>query len=139
MGKIADIRTALATAMSAVTGLSTEAYVRDIADVPVAMVGGPDPLEYDKTFGRGHDDYTFPVMIFSSKVSDEESQENLDSYLDPYGSKSLKAAIESDPTLGGVVDDLRVTEAREYGPQDINGVLYLGAVLIVSVMASGKA
>jgi hypothetical protein len=138
MATIANIRTALAAAMT-MDGLSTEAYVRDIADVPVAMVGGPDPIEYDKTFGRGHDDYTFPIMIFSSRVSDEESQENLDSYLDPYGAKSLKAAIESDPTLGGVVADLRVTESREYGPQDIGGVLYLGAVLLVSVMASGKA
>lgn len=139
MGKIENIRTALATAMSTVTGLSTEAYVRNIADVPVAMVGGPDPIEYDKTFGRGHDDYTFPIMIFSSLVSDEESQENLDSYLDPYGSKSLKAAIEADPTLGGVVQDLRVTGTQEYGPQDISGILYLGAVLLVSVMAPGKA
>jgi hypothetical protein len=139
MGKIADVRAGLATAMGTIAGLSTEAYVRDIADVPVAMVGGPDPLEYDKTFGRGHDDYTFPVMVFAARVSDEDSQTQLDAYLDPFGASSIKAAIEADSTLGGVVDDLRVTGAREYGPQDINGVMYLGAVLLVEVMASGKA
>jgi hypothetical protein len=138
MGKIAMIREALAAAMT-MDGLSTEAYVRDIADVPVAMVGGPDPIEYDKTFGRGHDDMTFPIMIFASRVSDEEAQENLDAYLDPYGTSSLKAAIESDSTLGGVVEDLRVTGTQEYGPHDINGILYLGAVLLVSVMSPGKA
>jgi hypothetical protein len=138
MATIANIRTALAAAMT-MDGLSTEAYVRDVADVPVAMVGGPDPIEYDKTFGRGHDDYTFPIMIFASRVSDEEAQETLDAYIDPYGASSLKAAIESDSTLGGVVHDLRVTGTQEYGPQDINGILYLGAVLIVQVMAPGKA
>lgn len=139
MGKIATIREALATAVATIPGLQAEAYVRDIANVPVAMVGGPDPVEYDKTFGRGHDDMTFPIMIFSSRVSDEEAQETLDAYIDPYGASSLKAAIESDSTLGGVVEDLRVTGTQEYGPQDINGVTYLGAVLLVSVMSPGKA
>lgn len=138
MGKIANIRTGLKTAMATIPGLSTRAYVRDIADVPVAMVGGPD-IEFDKTFGRGHDDYTIPIMVFASRVSDEDSQVRLDAYLDPFGASSIKAAIEADSTLGGVVDDLRVIETREYGPQDINGVTYLGAVLVVGVMASGKA
>lgn len=137
MGKIANVRAALAAAMT-MDGLSTEAYVRDIADVPVAMVGGPD-IEYDKTFGRGHDDMTIPIMLFASRVSDQEGQAQLDAYLDPFGASSLKSAIEADSTLGGVVEDLRVIETREYGPAEVNGVLYLTAVLVVHVMSSGKA
>jgi hypothetical protein len=139
MGTIASIRAGLATAMGTISGLSTEPYVRDVADIPVAMVGGPDPIEFDKTFGRGHDDYTFPIMVFVSRVVDDDSQTALDAYLDPYGASSIKAAIEADPTLGGVVDDLRVTRTQEYEPHDINGVVYLGAALVVEVMASGKA
>lgn len=139
MGKIADIREGLATSMATITSLDTEAYIRDIADVPVAMVGGPDPLEFDQTFGRGSDEYDFPVIVFASRVDDEGGQSQLDSYLDPFGALSLKAAIESDSTLGGVVEDLRVQRVQDYGPHEINGVQYLGAVLIVHVMASGKA
>lgn len=138
MGKISDIRAALQTAIATIPGLQAEKYVRDVATPPVAMVGGPE-TEYDKTFGRGHDDHTIPVMIFASRASDVDGQAQLDSYLDPYGTSSLKAAIEADSTLGGVVDDLRVTETRDYGAHEINGVTYLGAVLMVHVMASGKA
>lgn len=139
MGKIASIRAGLAAAIATVPGIQAEAYVRDIANVPVAMVGGPDPIEYDKTYGRGHDDMTFPIILFSSRVSDVDSQTTIDAYLDPFGASSLKQAIEADPTLGGVVEDLRVESTREYGPQEVNGVTYLGAVLIVSVMSPGKA
>lgn len=139
MGKIEDIREGLAAAIRAVEGLQAEPYARDIASVPVAMVGGPDPLEFDKTFGRGHDDYVFPVIIFSSRTVEEVGQHTLDAYLDPFGPLSVKTAIEADSTLGGVVEDLRVESAREYGPHDINGVTYLGAVLVVAIMAPGKA
>lgn len=138
MGKLSDIRAALQAAVATITGLQAEKYVRDVASVPVAMVGGPE-TQYDKTFGRGHDDHTFPIMVFASRASDVDGQAQLDSYLDPFGDLSIKAAIEADSTLGGVVDDLRVVETRDYGPHDINGVTYLGAVLVVHVMAPGKA
>lgn len=138
MGKIAEIRAALATAMGAIPGLSARPYTKDIADVPVAMVGGPE-IEYDKTFGRGHDDYTIPVMVLCSKVSDEDSQARLDSYLDPFGSSSIKAAIEADSTLGGVVEDLRVVSTSDYGVHEVGGVHYLAGLLMVHVMAPGKA
>lgn len=137
MSKIKDIRAALAAAM-VMDGLSTEAYVRDNADVPVAMISGPD-IEYDKTFGRGHDDYTFGVIVLVQRTADEEGQAQLDAYIDPYGTSSLKAAIEADSTLGGVVEDLRVERTQEYGAHEYNGGVYLAAELHVHVMASGKA
>jgi hypothetical protein len=138
MGKISDIRAALQTAIATVPGLQAEKYVRDVANVPVAMVGGPD-TEYDKTFGRGHDDHTIPIMVFASRASDVDGQDQLDSYLDPFGASSIKAAIEADSTLGGVVDDLRVERSTDYGAHEVNGITYLGAVLMVHVMAPGKA
>lgn len=139
MGTIEDIRTALAAAMSSIDGLSTEEYIRDIADTPVAMVGGPTDVEYDATFGRGHDDYTFTIFLFASRVDEEAAQEDLDSYIDPFGPKSIKQAIETNEALKGVVEDVRVQRTQEYQPHDINGVTYLGAVMIVGIMASGKA
>lgn len=138
MGKIADVRAALATAIATVDGLSARPYTKDIADVPVAMVGGPE-IEYDKTFGRGHDDYMIPIIILVSKVSDEDSQTKLDSYLDPFGDSSVKTAIEADSTLGGVVEDLRVMSTSDYGVHEVSGVNYLAGLLMVHVMASGKA
>jgi hypothetical protein len=138
-GKIQDIREAIATAMATIDGLSTRSTIKDIADIPIAMVGNP-AIEYDKAFGRGHDDYDIPVMVLVSRTVDDESQEKLNAYLDPFGTSSIKAAIESDSTLGGVVEDLRVvgTEGRP-DMYAVGSVEYLGAVLTVHVMAPGKA
>lgn len=138
MGIIADIRAGLATAIATIDGLSAEPYARDNVDPPMAMVGGPDNAEFDKTFGRGHDDYEFGVIVFSSRVDDEAGQEQLDAYLDPFGPSSIKQAIEADPTLGGVVEDLRVERTQEYGAHEVGRVVYFGAVLVVKVMAPGK-
>lgn len=142
MGKIADIRAGLVAAVAGIEGLSARAYTKDIADVPVLMVGGPE-IEYDKTFGRGHDDYTIPMIVICSRVSDEDSQARLDSYLDPYGPLSIKAAVEASVnpggSLAGVVDDLRVTSTSDYGLHEVGTVEYLAALLMVHVMAPGKA
>lgn len=139
MGKIKDIRAGLATAIDTISGLQGEAYVRDNPDVPVAQVSGPDNGEYDQTFGRGHDDWEFGVILLVQRTSDEEGQELLDSYLDPFGPSSVKQAIEADPTLGGVVEDLRVVRTQEYGAVEMsNGAIHLGAVMVVKIMAPGK-
>lgn len=142
MGTIAEIRAGLATAIGTVDGLQAEAYARDIANVPVAMVGGPDNTEFDKTFGRGHDDYEFGVIVFTSRVDDVSGQMLLDSYLDPFGPLSIKAAIEASVQPGGslvdVVDDLHVVRTQEYGAHEVGGVTYYGAVVIVKIMAPGK-
>lgn len=143
MGKIADIRAGLAAAIGTIDGLQAEAYARDSIDPPMAMVGGPDNGEYDKTFGRGHDDWEFGVIVFSSRVDDEAGQAQLDAYLDPFGPLSIKQAIEASVLPGGslvdVVEDLRVERTQEYGAHEVGRVTYFGAVVIVKVMAPGTA
>ena len=69
------------------------------------------PLEYDQAMDGGLHRPTMLVRVYVSNVTDQGSHAKLDSYLDPDGVNSVKAAIESDRTLGGVVDDLHVTSA----------------------------
>lgn len=139
MGKIEDIREALATAMRTVPGLSTGPYVKDMVSVPAAYVGGPETIEYDKAFGRGHDDYVFSILVLAARVDSQSAQAKLDSFLDPYGNTSIKQAIEANGgSLGGVVDDARVQASQDYQDYQLGGVSYLGAVLLVGIMASGK-
>lgn len=139
MGKIDEVRTALAAAMSTIDGLQVEKYIRVVTNPPQAVIAGPVKIDYDKAFGRGHDDYTFQVVVFSSPVSDEEAQADLDRFIDPYGPLSIKAAIESSDTLGGVVESVFVSSADEYDLRESEGVEYLSAVLTVTMMVPGKA
>jgi hypothetical protein len=75
------------------------------------------------------------VQVIVSKVSDRNAQSNLDGYCNPSGSSSVKAALESDKTLGGLVQDLRVTEARDYRAATINENTYLTVTFAVTVYA----
>jgi hypothetical protein len=58
--------------------------------------------------GRGLDEWTFVIQGFVSLNSDVGSQVLLDQMCAPSGSGSVKAALEADKTLGGVVQSLHV-------------------------------
>jgi hypothetical protein len=135
MTALGDMRTGIATNLSTVSGLRTSSFIPDTLNPPVAVVA-PDTITFDQTFGRGQDRYTFSVEVVVGRVSDRASQNLMDNYCDPNGSKSIKAAIESDPTLGGKVFDCRVTEVRGYQQIVIADVLYLSVVFSIDVLTN---
>ena len=134
MTTISQIRTGLATNLGTISGLRTAAFVPDEPKPPIAVVF-PENVLFDTAFARGLDTYTFTVQVIVSKVSDRNAQSNLDGYCNPDGPQSVKAAIESDRTLGGTVSDLRVTEARDYRAATINENTYLTVTFAVTVYA----
>jgi len=134
MPTLSDIRTGLATNLGNITGLRTSAFVPDEPKPPIAIIF-PDNISFDTAFARGLDTYTFSVQLIVSKVSDRNAQSNLDAYCNPDGDSSVKAAIESDRTLGGLIQDLRVTEVRDYRAATINENTYLTVTFVVTVYA----
>ena len=67
---------------------------------------------YDATMGRGTDTLTLILRGIVQIGDTVEAQQNMDSWLDPTGSTSVKTLVENDRTLGGKVDDLRVSSVR---------------------------
>ena len=119
MAVLADIRVALAAALQpaldAVGGGQPSAYTLESPTPPTLWVMGPDQIVYDMTMRRsGFDQWTMIVQGFVGSPLDKAAQVNLDLWLAPSGATSVKAAIEADRTLGGIVDDLTVTEASGY-------------------------
>jgi hypothetical protein len=55
-------------------------------------------------------------------------------YMAPTGTESVKAAVETDKTLGGVVDSARVTRHEEPGFYDYGGTTLLGVEFTIEVM-----
>ena len=84
---------------------------------------------------RGADKYEIPIFLYVSRVDAQDSQETLDSFLASTGSNSVKVAVESDITLGGVAQSVRVIEADNYGVYTINNLDYLGVEFTVEVIA----
>lgn len=132
MANVSDIRQGLADAMQTIHGLRTSATVPDAPRPPQAIVM-PDRIDYDLDMMRGADRFYFTIILLVSRADDRAAQNNLDAYIT--GASSIKAAVEADRTLGGVVDTCRVTQMRNYAAVSVGEVLYLGAEFDVEVIA----
>ena len=84
---------------------------------------------------RGADTYTIPVFLYVSRVDAQDAQDTLDAFLASSGSSSVKAQVESDITLGGEAQSVRVVEADNYGVYTINNIDYLGCEFTIEVIA----
>ena len=136
MTALTDLRTGLANRLATISGLRSSAYIPDNPQPPVAVVM-PGRIQYDTAFGRGSDEYQFTIMLIVGRVADRASQTTLDGYCESSGSRSVKAAIEGDRTLGGKALDCRVTEMTNQGSLAIGDVTYHTAEFNVSVIAAG--
>jgi hypothetical protein len=136
MTAVTDLRTGLANRLATITGLRSSAYIPDNPQPPVAVVM-PGRIQYDTAFGRGSDEYQFTIMLIVGRVADRASQTTLDGYCESSGSRSVKAAIEGDRSLGGKALDCRVTEMTNQGSLAIGDVTYHTAEFSVTVIAAG--
>lgn len=111
-----DIRAAMKAALDTVPGCQVSAYALSSPTLPCLYIlpGREMIVTYDVAMARGADEWQFRVIAMSGASDDIGSQMLMDEFLDPSGTRSVKAALESDPSLGGVVDDLHVTDARGY-------------------------
>jgi len=135
MASLSSIRDGLKTRLATISGLSIFSFVPDSIEPPTAVVGVMSSLEYDSTMARGSDTYSIPIYLYVSRVDAQDAQETLDAYLNSSGSSSIKAQVESDGTLGGVADSVRVVEADNYGVYTVNDIDYLGVEFMVEVIA----
>jgi len=130
MASISALRTGLATNLATISGLRTSAFMPDNPNPPVAVVM-PSSVSYDDTFQRGMQTYVFNVLVIVGRVDERTAQSNLDTYVSSTGSKSIKLAIQSDKTLGGIAFDTRVSEMRNYGQLSVGEIVYLSAEFTV--------
>jgi hypothetical protein len=136
MTALTDLRTGLANRLATINGLRSSAYIPDNPQPPVAVVM-PGRITYDQAFGRGSDEYQFTIMLIVGRVADRASQTPLDAYCESSGSRSVKAAIEADRSLGGKALDCRVTEMTNQGSLAIGDVTFHTAEFSVTVIAAG--
>ena len=135
MANLSSIRSGIATNLENISSLTVFGFVPDSIEPPTAVVGVVDTLEYDSTMARGADTYNIPVFLYVSRIDAQDSQDTLDAFLASSGSSSVKAQVESDMTLGGQAQSVRVVEADNYGVYTINNIDYLGVEFMIEVIA----
>lgn len=103
----------LAANLGTIEGFQKSAFLLANPTPPAAEIE-PLPIDYDKTMQRGIDEWHFLVRVFVGLTTDVGSQKRILRMMAPSGVTSIKQAIESDTTLGGSADDLRVTVCSGY-------------------------
>lgn len=136
-----QIKEALVAAMTNGTGVRGRPFIPgtveppSIVIVPGTFIPGDTKaaIEFDSTMANGSHDYIFTVALILSDADRRVAQEEVDQYISPEGEKSLKAALEADMTLGGVVSFARMVKVVQYGFLVWNGNNFFGAQCVVEV------
>jgi len=107
---ISQMCSGLATNLATVSGLRTSAYQPEQLNPPCAF---PvlNSVTYHAAFGGGDFVADFTVYVIVGRWTDRTAQALLDEMLSYSGSKSIRAALESDLTLGGTSSTLVVSSA----------------------------
>jgi len=134
MPTITQIRDGIATNLQTISGLRTSDEVPDSPNPPQAVVQMGN-VSYDTAFQGGLTTYSFIVSVIVARVTEGRAQERLDAYASTSGASSVKEAIESDRTLGGVVADVRVVEMTNVGAVLLGEATYIAADFAVTVYA----
>lgn len=138
MADLATVRAALATRITAGTGLRTLPEARDQISPPVAVILPSQPVvTYGVTLDEAVTINLRVLLLISDAAPTEKVQRALDTYLG-IGSGvagSVAGAIQQDPTLNGAVHFTVPIAAGNYGRIEYAGVVYFGARIDVQVGA----
>ena len=111
MQNIPGVRDAIKTNLQTITNMRVYDTIPDVIVPPCAVVGQLD-FTFDIDNQRGLDQASVDVYVIVQRISERAGQDKLDLYLAGSGTGSVKTALESDRTLGGLVDTLRVISAE---------------------------
>lgn len=102
---------------------------------PPALVTTPGEGEFFdyKTSFDGAPVLPMLVMALVGRGQDKASRTTLCEFIAQTGSRSVFAAVESDPTLGGVVSSAAVLNATNFGSISFGGPEYLTCTFTVEI------
>lgn len=132
---IQAVSTAIATSMAGLK-IRTYDYGPDAPASPCAYIY-PDAIAYHEDY-TGDTTATFIVRFLISSVVTRSGQAQLNLLISPTGPGSAKLAIESDPTLGGLVTSSTVRfREHSYGVVQLpdQATRFYSAELLVEVFA----
>jgi hypothetical protein len=107
---ISQVSEGIKTRLLTVSGLRVLDYMPDTVNPPLAFIN-LTKIEYHRAFGAGGVQFTYTVGVVVGRVSERSGQARLDDYMSYSGAQSIRAALEGDLTLGGVVDSLILSDS----------------------------
>jgi hypothetical protein len=105
-----EIGDGLVERLATIKGLRAYDHVPDVWAVPCAWTM-PETVEYWNSFGGGDVQHVYTVTLVVGRTADRQAQKSLYEFMSYSGTRSVRAAIEGDRTLGGRVQTLLVERA----------------------------
>lgn len=138
---VRSLRDGLRENLKAIQGIQVSRYFL-VNPTPPGIHILPPSVEYHGSMHSGLTTYTFTIQAFTSlsgSAGDISSQILLDELLDETGPRSVVAALEADPTLGGVAQDVTVDTAASAQPQQtLEGLVLLTSDWTARVFVNGS-
>ncbi len=131
MGDVADQLAAAA----ATTGLRPHPRTGTAIRPPAVVVGVPEEITFDQTYGRGLDVARVTLFALVGLASARSGADALLGYMSGTGSTSVKAAIEAGTYTA--FDDVHVVSCAG-GTVTAEGVEYLAATFEITVHGRGN-
>jgi hypothetical protein len=109
---VSQVATGLAARLATITGLRTYTYQPEQLNPPIAF---PvlNSIQYHRAFGGGDVTMDWTISVVVGRYLDRTAHALLDDFLSYSGSKSIRAALEGDLTLGGVAQTLVVPSGAD--------------------------
>jgi hypothetical protein len=130
---ITDIRDGIATNLATISGLRTSAELPDQPSPPIAVVQ-LNNVTYDQAFQGGLVLYNFTITVIVGRVAERVAQQRLNAFAST-GAGGIKAALQSDRTLGGHAFDVKLQEMTNIGAITLGEQQYLAAEFAAIVYA----
>lgn len=129
---VSQVATGLKNALGTISGLRASAYQPEQLSPPAAY---PvlNSVSYHRAFGGGDVEMFWSVYVIVGRYTDSRAFNDIDDYLAYSGAKSLRAALETDKTLGGVCNTLVVASSFAIQPQTQADAEFLSVRVDVTV------
>lgn len=132
---IAAVMDEVGVKLGTISGLRVFPFSVKSVQPPAAIVGWPDPYNYDLTFGRGSDRFTLPIYVVVGNVDAKASRNKISAYANGSGTSSIKAVLEA---AVYTECDTVVVRSCEFSSITVAGVEFLAATFQVDVTGAGS-
>lgn len=133
-GNGSDLQNALATALATVPGLRVADHLPEQVQPPMAVIQ-LQSVTYHRAMRGGLSEWRYVVSLIAGRMGDRAAQRQLDSWLSYDGPQSVRAAVETDPTLDGNASTLIVDEMISVRPLSIGDAAYVTCEFNINVHA----
>ena len=129
---VSQVATGLQTRLATISGLRTFNYQPEQENPPFAYPQ-INSIDYHRAFSGGDVVMNWTIYVIVGRWLDRTAHAALDDYLSYSGTKSVRAAIEADLTLGGVCSTLIVRSGADITSLDAGGAQFLVIQMQVEV------